>query len=271
MKRFTIFHAPFFSFFSKDLYRDAAFNWKGTGFAYLLLLLAVCWIPIIAHLNSAMTEFLDGETTEFIKQIPDVTISGGEASINAPEPYPLRDVASGRVVAVIDTTGEFTSPGEIPAQALITKTEAIVKKSQYETRTFSFQDIPDYTLTQETILGWLDTGKSLFWPVMYPSALIGSFIFRVTMALLYAALGLLIAQMLGASLQYKALLRLSVIAFTPVIIVKTALGLLEVAIPWGFLLYLIAALGFLFFGVNAVAQEQNQAPSAPVDWEPPGE
>lgn len=45
MKNYSVFHPLYLSFFSKSLYQDVAKNWKGTGLAYLLLLLALAWVP----------------------------------------------------------------------------------------------------------------------------------------------------------------------------------------------------------------------------------
>jgi hypothetical protein len=40
-KKYSIFHIPVFSFFSRELYRDVGMHWKGVNFLYLLLLLAI--------------------------------------------------------------------------------------------------------------------------------------------------------------------------------------------------------------------------------------
>ena len=45
MKRYSIFHPLVLSFFSKSLYRDVGKNWRGTGLLYLLLIIALLWIP----------------------------------------------------------------------------------------------------------------------------------------------------------------------------------------------------------------------------------
>ncbi len=51
MKRFGLFHPIWMSFYSRALYRDVAQNWKGTGFLYLLFLLALSWIHPIVQLH----------------------------------------------------------------------------------------------------------------------------------------------------------------------------------------------------------------------------
>ena len=93
--------------------------------------------------------------------------------------------------------------------------------------------------------------------VVYPFALIGSYVYRIVQVLIYAAVGLLFASMCKTTLSYAALIRLAVAAVTPVIIVSTILGMAgkDAAAYW----YLIAALGYLFFAVKSVPGEQRLA------------
>src|SRR5690242_11135557 len=45
MKQFSRLSAISASFYSPDVYRDVVSRWKGYGVLYLLLLLAICWLP----------------------------------------------------------------------------------------------------------------------------------------------------------------------------------------------------------------------------------
>jgi hypothetical protein len=255
-KRYTIFHVPVLAFFSKELYRDVALRWEGTTFGYLLLLLAVCWLPGMIGVHAGVAEFVANQAPELVSQIPVVTIVDGQASIDEPQPYPITDPDSGEVLAVIDTTGTVTSLEETEAQVLVTRTGAIYRKSAIETRTFSFREIDRFVLTQDRIYGWLDMGKRYAAPVLYPFCVLGSFLFRILQTLLYAAIGLLIARLLKTDRSYDDLLRLSVVAVTPVIIAATVLDLAGIALPFAGLWFFLAAMGYLTFGIRAAAPEE---------------
>jgi len=139
---------------------------------------------------------------------------------------------------------------------LVTKTEATVKKSEFETRTFSFAKVEEFTLDQEKITGWLTVARKVAVPVLYPLAVLGSFVFRIIQVLVYAAIGMLFASWFKSRRPYISLIRLSVVAVTPCIIIKTVLGALQINIPFAGLWYFLTAMGYLLFGVSATSKDE---------------
>jgi hypothetical protein len=257
MKRYSIIHVPALSFFSKALYRDVCFHWKGAGFSYLLLLLAVCWIAPILKMQVALTHFVDKVAPKIVSQVPTISIVNGKASIKEPQPYSIVDPETGKTLVVIDTTGAISSVEGMEAIGLVTATQAIFKKSKIETRSFSFGDIEEFTLDKDKIRSWLSAAEKFTAAVLYPLAVFGSFIARIIQLLIYAAIGLLFASWCKSKRTYGELLRLSVVAVTPCIIVKTILGVGGIQIPFAGLWYFLGAMGFLFFGIKAASQEES--------------
>ena len=250
------------SFFSKNLYCDVAAQWKGTGFVYLLLLLVVCWIAPISKLNAGLGSFIDNDAPRIISQIPVITIARGTASIEEPQPYYIKDPETGRPLMIIDTTGKITSLAETEAAVLLTKTEGMVRKSEMETRTFSLAQMGDITLNQGLIWELLTGTKKLLFPMLYPFAILGSFMFRIAQALIYGAIGMLFAFMFHSQKPYDALLRLAVVAVTPAIIIKTLVNLFGIVIPVPALWYFLIATGYLFFGVKAASSYDGSEPES---------
>jgi hypothetical protein len=242
------------SFFSKDLYHEACHQWKGTGFAYLLLLLAVCWIAPVVKFHRGVARFVDNEASKIVSQIPAISIVNGKASTDKPQQYFIQNRGTGENLVVIDTTGAMTSLDDTKAVGLITKTHAIFKKNQIETRTFSFRDITQFSLDQAKITGWLALLKKYLAPILYPFAVLGSFIGRMIQLLVYAAIGVLISSWCREPRTYGQLLRLSVVAVTPCILIKTILGVAQIHIPTAGLWYFLCAMGFLIFGVKAAGR-----------------
>ena len=251
MRRYSIFHVPFLSFFSKKLYIDVGRNWKGVNFLFLLLLLTVCLIPAMIQLHRGMSNFVNNEAPAIINQIPEITITDGRVSIKEAQPYYIVDPDSNKPLAIIDTTGRIDSLKDTDALCLLTGNKVIMKKSDFENRTYDLSQVESFAINSEQITGWLQIGKKFMVMVIYPFALLGSYIYRIVQVLIYAAIGLLFASLCNTKLSYASLVRLAVVAVTPCIIVSTALGLTGTSLP-GFL-YLVAALLYLFFAVKSNA------------------
>jgi hypothetical protein len=250
-KHYRIWQIPPLAFFSRALYRDVALRWKGIAFGYLFLLLALCWIPGAIRIHSSFAFFVDEEAPLIIEQIPDITIIDGQAFVDQPQPYTIYDPKTDEALLVIDTTGTITSLEQTDARALVTARQAFFQKSAIETRSFSFENVARYTLDQEKIYRWLDTAKTWAAPVLYPLCILGSFAYRIIQVLIYACIGLLLTSLVKGKLPYEALLRLSVVAITPVIIIGTLIDASPIELPLAWLWFFLLAMGYLLFGIHA--------------------
>jgi len=260
-KKFSIIHLPLLSFFSEALYRDVGLRWKGTNLAYLLLLLAVCWIPTMVALHIVLADFIANEAPAVVEQVPQITITDGRVSIDEPQPYYITHPESNDVLAIIDTTGTVVSLEDPNTVCLLTRTKLIGRQSKFETRVYDLSRVENFVLDADRITGWLHTAGKLLAVIMYPFALFTSYAYRIIQALIYAAVGLLFARWCNTTLSYKALLRLAVAAVTPAIIINTVLSAARVRLPFAGLFYLAVALGYLFFAVRACSY----TPATPQD------
>lgn len=251
MRRYSIFHVPALSFFSKELYIDVGQNWKGVNFLYLLLLLAVCLIPAMINLHRGISNFVNNEAPAIVNQVPEITITDGQVSIKETQPYYIKDPDSDEPLAIIDTTGEIESLEETDAFFLLTGNKVIIKESKFESRAYDLSNVKAFAVDSERITGWLHIGRKFLAVVLYPFALLSSYVYRIIQALIYAAIGLVFASFCKTTLSYASLIRLAVVAVTPSIIVGTILGLAEISIPY--YLYLVAALVYLFFAVKSIS------------------
>jgi hypothetical protein len=255
--------APFMAFYSGDLYRDVGLNWTGTGFAYLFLLLLACMVPKAVQLQFSLRNFAENSAPAVITQVPEIKIANGEASALVVQPYTIRDPESGKPLAIVDTTGATVSLDGSDAFLLLKKTEIVVKRNALDTRSVSLKEIRNFTLNQNVINRVVNLVRSYGVLVFAVLALIGAFIYRLVQALIYGALGLAIAGLLGTSVTYGRLLRLSVMAVTPVILVSTVVAVTRFNVPHFRLLCFAAAMGFLYLGIKSVAGRQEPVPPAP--------
>jgi len=254
MRKFSIIHVPPLSFYSSELYQDVGLNWKGTGFGYLFLLLAICTIPGMFKFQKGLSNFIDEQSPQFVNQVPKITIEKGKVHIDEQQPYYITSPDSNKIVAIIDTTGQIQSLDNTDAFVLLTNTKLLSRQSKTEIRTYDLTNVKHFVLEQSTITRWLDIGKRVLVPMFYPFVLLGSFIFRIIQSLIYAAIGLLFAAWCKTKLPYLSLIRLSVTAVTPCIIVRTVLESTSVRIPLPGLWFFLVAMGFLFCGVKVCSQ-----------------
>jgi hypothetical protein len=262
MKRFTILHPLWMSFFSGPLYQDVGRNWRGLAFSYLLLLLALAWIPSMVKMQIGVAHFVDEEAPALIRQIPSIQVRKGEVSTDVQTPYFIKDPKSGKPVAIIDLTGQYTTLDKSEARVLITKTRLSVKSRQGKTDVYDFSYTGDFSLNRDEVASWAKIFKNWFVVGAYPLALLVSFAYRIVQALIYAAMGLVFAKILRVALGYSASVRLAVVAVTPVLWLDDALELLGMHVAYWRLICFAIAMGYLFYGVRACSL-QEAAPQAP--------
>ncbi len=255
IKRYTILHPIFMSFYSKSLYQHVGRNWKGTSFIYLLLLLALSWIFGIIQVHYGASDFITNTAPGIVEQVPRISISDGEVSIDASEPYFITDPESGDLLIIIDTTGQITSLYDNEAKLLLTKTKVIVENGPAETRMYDLSEIGEFYIDQRRANSFLEVLKDWLAIVLYPFAVLLSFIYRIIQALIYAAIGTVFAKKYNASLNYQALISLAIISITPVIVLDTILSLLIVPIPFWPVLCFFISMGFLSFAVKVNSEE----------------
>jgi len=253
------------SFFSKPLYQEVATTWKGVGFRYLFVVVVLVSIPVVFQMAIGLNyvyEYLVDDA--LLDQIPAITISKGELSIDKPSPHVIRDPHDGGPMIMFDTSAAQNARLEPGIVALVTSHSVLVAKSEYETRTFHIpEEADDFFVDKTMIKGWMMTLKK--WAPYVVNPLLGvcvvvfSFIVRIIQVLIYAVFGLLIAALLKVKLSYGQLVRLTVVSLTPSIIVALIVSLFEIPLPAQGLVFFSMATGYLTFAI--IANRESALPS----------
>ena len=251
MKNFSLFHPYWMSFYSRDLYRDVAKNWKGIAALYLFILLAIALIPDLVHLNDRISRFLRDDGPQIVEQIPTITIRNGIASIDKPVPHVIREPDTGMVFGIIDTSGEIISLENREADILLTKTQLIVRDKNQKVSIYELSGFKDMQFDKHDAHGLLNSISKWVVYALYPVILLISFVFRLLQATLYAAIGLLFAKRLKVDLTYQELLRIAVIALTPAIILSALFDWLTYALLFEWFLNFAISIYFVYFGVKS--------------------
>lgn len=251
MKRYSVFHPIVMSFFSRSLYRDVGQNWRGSGFAYLLLLLAICWIPILFLFDRSLDAFVAHEAPAMIAKVPVVTIKNGNLSINADLPYIIKDEGNVPFI-VINPNADYDELSKQPGQIYVMKNKIAIRKDANQTQIIDIPKETNMTLGPEQVSAGVKFINRWLAAIFYPILVISSYIYRVIQALLYAGIGsLIISRMVGVRLDYTTILRLATIAVTPVIVISTVLDIFSISFPFQLLLYFVITMLYLGFGIKA--------------------
>ena len=255
MRRYTLVHALWQSFYSRDFYQDVGQNWPGIGFLYLLLLLALVWIPPTFKMQRGLAKFAAHEGPALIQQCPKITIRRGQVSVDPPGPHSIKDPETGNPIILIDTSADAGALDRFPSVViLLTKTKLIARQApRNETRVYDLAPVDNFSLDRADLERWLGMAKSGLVFLIYPFALLFSFVYRILQALLYGVIGLLFTAVLKVPLGYQALVRLSAVAVTPAIILDKLHDLASKQIPLWWLFCFLLAMGYLFFAVKSNA------------------
>ncbi len=252
MKNYSIFTAPYHAFFSRDLYRDVGQRWGIKTFALLLLVILVAWIPFVMNLSSQMSKFVDEEGSFFIEQVPPITFKNGRASVDAEQPYYIHKRDSDEVIAIIDTTGEVTSLEGPTAVVLLTETKFHVwEENKSQTKITDLGDVPDFYVDAPKLEKWVPLISSWGITLLYPILVFGSFFYRIFLALFYSLIGLIMAKSMDCSLGFGGIMKVAVVAITPVILTTAVVDALGMQVPYIWVGYFVMAMSLLRIGLAA--------------------
>ena len=103
---FSRWQALYACFYSSALYVDVAKRWRGLGLIYLLLAVFITTIPYLIKSVAVYENTVDQQFMLVLKELPPITVTNGQVSINKMMPYAIRNDKN-ELVAMIDTNGSF--------------------------------------------------------------------------------------------------------------------------------------------------------------------
>lgn len=255
MRKYHIFEALFLSFYSKPLYQDVGRSWKGLGLVYLLLVLAICWLPFSYDFHRFLNQFSAEILPDIIRQFPTVTYSHGELSIDKPVPYFIKQPANGVTLIVFDTSGQYTSLKDLNSYTLVTRDKIFIRDFSQPQKVTSYLlsklQIPEGKMDHAQLMEFSDRFILMSSVLMYPVSVAISFLVRLIQALAFGLIALLLAGLYKIEMNYKTAVRLSVVALTPMLFLSTLAEYLSWPIPFLSGAAALLALGYLVFAVRS--------------------
>ena len=253
MRRYGYWQAIALSFYSRDFYRDVRQNWGANVILYLFLVLTLGWLPLLYALQIKMNRELPPLVQAIGPQFPIVTIKNGIVSTPENKPYFIKDAKQKQLLAIIDTSGHYTNLDKTPANFLVTKSTLVSRtKDAVKVQTIStnFSAVLDPTALSQRVL----TFSQWLWIVLLPLFLLISGIYRLMESAVYAVIGKLytvVTKFPEPKLTYASILKLTIVALTPVIFVNTIVASTVGSFPYQFALYFVIVMYYLYFAIKA--------------------
>lgn len=218
---------------------------------YLLIVLSLNLVPDMVRLHNNVADFLAEEAPKIVSQVPTITISGGVAAIKEPVPYIIKAPRSKLPFAVIDTSEGTIPAAELKAIIVLTKTKLMVNYDTSDMHSVDLSHVQNLIIDRNLINRWIEQFKNYFIFVVFPFALFFTFLYYLVQVLICASIGMLFAKKYNLKLSPRALVRLSVVAFTPPIVLQTVHALLDIEFPYASVISLLLAACYLYFAIGA--------------------
>lgn len=241
--KFSFFQAPFLAFFSGDLYRDVAENWKGSGALYIFLLSSAAWvISCIATFAVPMLQASNNEDVRAVlQQLPKIQIADGKLKMDKPAGYEVKETASGSTIIRFATDRKTDEPRDGDPPFVLTETALIYQlpgayrnasnANPPEPQVVKFSDVqgmlgPDFTMdgasAQSMIAMSCTVVPVLILFVAWPFIFLG----HLFQLLIFGGIGMLVANAMQKDLTFEKSMRLAAIAISPAVIITVGLNLL---------------------------------------------
>jgi len=268
MRTYSSFSAIPGSFYSSDLYRDVAANWRGIGMLYLLLLSLLTALLNGLAVDLRLKSWANSEEVQAgIDKIPRMTIEDGTLSTDVEQPYRI-DFGE-NLSLVIDTTGEITGPQDTNANVMLLR-ESFVWRDPNDQ---SIEQRPwpaewNTTVNAEIVRGWLGTFIAALMVLAPLYLFVVTLVYRLVLAAIVALIALAVANSKGLLIGFGPLLRVAIVCMTPLMVISTLVASVQVpALGWAWfvasLLVLVVLPIWAYSHAFAVAE--------PADYEDSGD
>ncbi|MBN1683999.1 MAG: DUF1189 family protein [Gammaproteobacteria bacterium] len=264
MKKTNLLLAIPYALYSKRFYQEVAKTWIGRSFVYLLILLALCWIPTSLVKIHSIWRFVAFAAADFSQQLPVIHIKDGVASTEAKTPVFIQWTKNQKLAkqmplnlfAVIDTEDQFKDFQKSSAVLLIrSKTLYIKQKNGKKTMEYQFPKNLNATFGPKEAIKMMAGAKKYIYMLggglIYFFGLALSYVRYLLLGLIYGLIGWVLNANLKRKLDYGHLLGIALVTFTPTILLKTLLFAFNISFPFAsFIFYLIPVI-YLYFAIKS--------------------
>ncbi|HEY9776048.1 MAG TPA: DUF1189 family protein [Planktothrix sp.] len=264
MNKYAGWQAVYMSFFSGDIYRDVARNWKGVGYLYLMIIVFVVWLATAIFAQIMVGQLIAANIQPIVDKWPALKIHNNEFSIDKKSPY-IIDIANGAMAIDFDMTDHAQFPSN-KLGILITR-KTIDQVSNEQKQIINLDEIAksstsppgDMTVDKAVVQSFVDAVKNwcgvLIFCIMAPATLIGCMI----QTLIYGGIGMMVSSTMKVGLTYGQAVRLASVALTPGLLLEGIIRSTGHEVPFWPLISVVLATVYIVFAVRSNAGEEPPA------------
>ena len=247
------------SAYSKELYREVQY-WRGRAVAYTAVLLILCWTPTFIKGQIQFAKVIDEGAQKILPKIPVIRFEHGQITTPENKPYMVETGEPPKMIAIIDTSGKYTSLDGQEAVVLLTRDKCMLRKRDGSVQIFDLSKSKSrpLLLDQSFYSRVLRLVKLWFLPIASVLVFALSFFKRLIQAFLIGLLGLALTHALNVDLDLGELFGIATVAMTPAMILQTVVAVAGVRIPGSWILWAALIAGYDIFGINAAAESSGE-------------
>jgi hypothetical protein len=239
------------SFYSRRFYRSVLLDWRGSGILFLLFLSVLAEIPIAAKITLEQYEWSAGErAAAFFRQVPEMRIRNGELQTDAPTPHAIRDLETGKLLMVVDPKDSITAD-ELPEGVAVLGKRGVLIHSRGQLRQIFYKGWADVDIDRDKAQQWSKVITLAGIPLVFLAVTLVYFLVRVLVCIAVAGASARYANRISANLGFAERMRICAVAFTPAVLLGTAVDLSPVPIPFFSIIRLIVIGFYALYALRA--------------------
>lgn len=237
------------SIFSFPFYKEVKERPVSRAVKFLLRLAALTTVLISIRLSFDALYWIEKIGAWMEESLPEITVTGGQASSPAQQPYQIE--AEGKnFVFVLDTTGAIQEvPAQYPSGILVTKNRLIFKENNFQKREYDLAQLSGVALNKQTIGELKRILKILAVPLLTVGLFLYLFFARLIQVLFFSLISVVINLAGGIGLSYQAMFAIGVYALVPCSLLGTLVALIGKPLLLFPAVYLSSYLTYLVIGI----------------------
>lgn len=243
-------HGLWRSWFSKDFYRAVGTEWRGSGFGYLFFLLFICTVVLSIFINIGLRQGVSELQSNYLPQMPVVSFSHGQMILEKKGTQVIQG-PNGNALVVFDPTNQYSKDHMPNAPILFKPTAVYVADASGVITEYKYPKNVTVAMNADSANAFAEHVKRWGIIVLGLSLFLSAFVYRILASLVYSIVGVIIGKCIHSALRYSGVLRIVVVAQTPVIILSTIGALLNVYVPHLWIAGVIVNLCYMTYGIKA--------------------
>ncbi len=239
------------SWYSPEIYREAAHVWRGLGYKYLVGVLVALWALAAIHVHVLFNDLVEGFLKPVLKEMPVMEIKDGFMTIDQPYQFhEVKDPRSGKVLVTFDLSAHPADPA-LDKDGIFLQAKRVIFHYDGKERVYDFTQVKETTYTWRYYIDGLEVVRNWLGVVVLGAFWLFSFLTCAIQVLIYGLVGKVFAVFNKCRLTYPQLVRISAVAITPSLIIDTCQKLICTGLPAWTAVSVVVSLFFLLFGVRA--------------------